>query len=76
MKTKKNIRILADKYKKLQTLMCYVNKEMLMEQHMKQMKGKASEVGREKSLYFFVTILLRKCHENVKKRYSLYCCTF
>lgn len=39
---RKDIRTLAKKYDKLQTLMCYVNKETLMEQHKKQMKGKAS----------------------------------
>jgi len=40
----KDIRTLAKKYDKLQTLMCYVNKETLMEQHKKQMKGKASGI--------------------------------
>ena len=34
---RKDIRTLAKKYDKLQTLMCYVNKETLMEQHKKQM---------------------------------------
>lgn len=41
---RKDIRTLAKKYDKLQTLMCYVNKETLMEQHKKQMKGKASGI--------------------------------
>lgn len=41
---RKDIRTLAKKYEKLQTLMCYVNKETLMEQHKKQMKGKASGI--------------------------------
>lgn len=41
---RKDIRTLAEKYDKLQTLMCYVNKETLMEQHKKQMKGKASGI--------------------------------
>lgn len=41
---RKDIRTLAKKYEKLQTLMCYVNKEMLLEQHKKQMKGKASGI--------------------------------
>lgn len=41
---RKDIRTLAMKYDKLQTLMCYVNKETLMEQHKKQMKGKASGI--------------------------------
>lgn len=41
---RKDIRTLAKKYNKLQTLMCYVNKETLMEQHKKQMKGKASGI--------------------------------
>lgn len=43
-KERKDIRTLAKKYDKLQTLMCYVNKETLMEQHKKQMKGKASGI--------------------------------
>lgn len=41
---RKDIRTLAKKYEKLQTLMCYVNKETLMEQHKKQIKGKASGI--------------------------------
>ncbi len=41
---RKDIRTLAKKYEKLQTLMCYVNKETLLEQHKKQMKGKASGI--------------------------------
>lgn len=41
---RKDIRTLAKKYDKLQTLMCYVNKETLMEQHKKQMRGKASGI--------------------------------
>ena len=41
---RKDIRTLAMKYDKLQTLMCYVNKETLIEQHKKQMKGKASGI--------------------------------
>ena len=41
---RKDIRTLAKKYDKLQTLMCYVNKETLLEQHKKQMKGKASGI--------------------------------
>lgn len=41
---RKDIRKLAKKYEKLQTLMCYVNKETLLEQHKKQMKGKASGI--------------------------------
>lgn len=41
---RKDIGTLAKKYEKLQTLMCYVNKETLMEQHKKQMKGKASGI--------------------------------
>lgn len=41
---RKDIRTLAEKYDKLQTLMCYVNKETLLEQHKKQMKGKASGI--------------------------------
>lgn len=41
---RKDIRTLANKYDKLQTLMCYVNKETLLEQHKKQMKGKASGI--------------------------------
>lgn len=32
---RKDIGTLAKKYEKLQTLMCYVNKETLMEQHKK-----------------------------------------
>lgn len=43
-KERKDIRTLAKKYDKLQTLMCYVNKETLIEQHKKQMKGKASGI--------------------------------
>lgn len=41
---RKDIRTLAKKYDKLQTLMCYVNKETLLEQHNKQLKGKASGI--------------------------------
>jgi len=41
---RKDIRTLAKKYEKLQTLMCYVNRETLLEQHKKQMKGKASGI--------------------------------
>lgn len=41
---RKDIRTIAIKYKKLQILMCYVNKEMLVEQHKKLMKGKASGI--------------------------------
>lgn len=41
---RKDIRTLAKKYDKLQTLICYVNKETLLEQHKKQMKGKASGI--------------------------------
>ena len=41
---RKDIRTLAKKYDKLQTLMCYVNKETLLEQHKKQMKGKSSGI--------------------------------
>ena len=41
---RKDIRTLAKRYEKLQTLMCYVNKETLLEQHKKQMKGKASGI--------------------------------
>lgn len=41
---RKDIRTLAKKYNKLQTLMCYVNKETLIEQHKKQLKGKASGI--------------------------------
>ena len=42
---RKDIRTLAKKYDKLQTLMCYVNRETLMEQYKKQMKGKAKKAG-------------------------------
>lgn len=49
---RKDIRTLAKKYDKLQTLMCYVNKETLMKQHKKQMKGKASGIdGMTKEQY-------------------------
>lgn len=49
---RKDIRTLAKRYDKLQTLMCYVNKETLLEQHKKQMKGKASGIdGMTKEQY-------------------------
>ena len=41
---RKDIRELAQKHSKLQTLMQYVNKETLMEEHRKQIRGKASGI--------------------------------
>lgn len=41
---RKDIRTLAKKYDKLQTLMSYINKETLMEQYRKESSGKASGV--------------------------------
>ncbi|MFI3283825.1 MAG: reverse transcriptase domain-containing protein [Erysipelotrichaceae bacterium] len=43
-KQQEEIRILAEKYEKLQTLMCYVNKDTLLAQLHKQKNGKASGV--------------------------------
>ena len=41
---RKDIRTPAKKYDKVQTLMCYVNKETLLGQHKKQIKGKESGI--------------------------------
>jgi len=43
-KQQEEIRILAKRHEKLQTLMCYVNKDTLLAQHYKQKSGKASGV--------------------------------
>ena len=40
---RRDIRTLAEKYDKLQTLMCYVNKETLMEQHKISRKKKKAK---------------------------------
>ena len=45
---RKDIRTLAKKYAKLQTLMNYINKETLMEQFRKESSNKASGVDEEK----------------------------
>ena len=60
---RKDIRTPAKKYDKLQTLMCYVNKETLMEQHKKQMKGKASGIdGITKEQYKELDSIKNKVH--------------
>lgn len=57
---RKDIRTIAMKYSKLQTLMCYVNKETLLKQHEKQTIGKANGVDNvSKSVYE------ENLHENI-----------
>lgn len=63
---RKDIRTLSKKYDNLQTLMCYVNKETLMEQHKKHMKGKASGLH----IHFEAECLARDPNICRKKKYK------